>query len=357
MKQFRLPLILMLALLVLGSIGGYWHYRWRYLETTDNAYVRGDITPISSRVTGMVGSVMVADNQVVAAGEPLIQIEAEEFEVLLEQGRSGLVEREAALLAAIGKRKQQASKIVLARSQRQISEIELKNETVRFARLEQLYLDKMISPLDYDTALAKTKRCRAELAGAEASLQMVEHELTALIAEEKRIAAEINQHRQELQLLQQDLVNTCIRAPISGTVGNRRVRPGQYVREGSVLLALIPLEDVWVEANFKEVQLSRMRQGQPVAIEVDAFPQRRFAGRIESLSPASGAEFSILPPENASGNFTKIVQRVPVKISLDKSQLANIKLLPGMSVEVEVDTRFDDERWDNDKSLTSHSGG
>ena len=264
-----------------------------------------------------------------------------EFKVRMERGRSSLLERQAALHVVKEKRKQQLSKIDLTKAQLDAAGIDLQREKEVFNRFAPLYAEKVISWFDYSEALANKEKARAQRDGAKASLSMAEQELTVFLAEEQQIAAEIGLQKEELKLLQQEVADTIICSPISGTVGNRRVRAGQYVRPGSILMALIPLNDVWVEANFKEVQLIRMQEGQSVEIEVDAFPGHFFTGRIQSFSPASGAEFSLLPPENATGNFTKIVQRVPVKINIDKDSYQGKRLLPGMSVEVRIDTKTD----------------
>ena len=343
MKRLLPYVFLFTLLLAATSFGWYWWQTGRYIETTDNAYIRGDITPISTKVAGYVESVLVADNQVVRAGEPLVRIQDMEFKVRMERGRNNLLEREAALRVMEGKRKQQSSEIALAKAQLVVAEVNLQRGTEVYSKFNKLFAEEVISWFEYNEALTNNKMALAERSGAQASLAMAEQELNILLAEKQRITAEIGQHQEDLKLLQQEVADTSICAPISGTVGNRRVQTGQYVRPGSVLMALIPLNDVWVEANFKEVQLGHMQEGQQVEIEVDAFPDHHFTGRIQSLSPASGAEFSLLPPENASGNFTKIVQRIPVKITVDKGSHHNKKLLPGMSVEVSIDIRQEPE--------------
>jgi membrane fusion protein (multidrug efflux system) len=339
MKRLLPYVFLFVLLLAAGGFGWYWWQTGRYIETTDNAYIRGDITPISTKVAGYVESVLVADNQIVRAGEPLVRIQDMEFKVRMERGRNNLLERQAALLGVEGKRNQQSSKIALAKAQLVVAEVNLQRDTEVYRKFDKLFAEEVISWFEYNEALTNNKKALAEKSGAEASLEMAKQELNVLLAEEQRIAAEIGQHQEDLKLLQQEVADTKICAPISGTVGNRRVQTGQYVRPGSVLMALIPLNDVWVEANFKEVQLARMQEGQQVEIEVDAFPDHHFSGRVQSLSPASGAEFSLLPPENASGNFTKIVQRIPVKITVDKNSHLDKRLLPGMSVEVSINTK------------------
>ncbi len=337
----RLPYSILIAFFALFcGAGWYWWNYLRHIETTDNAYIRGEITPISAKISGYVEQVLVSDNQIVAAGDPLVRIQDLEFKIRLERGRNGITERQAALLVVAGKRNQQQSMIELAKAQLAVVVADLEKEYEEFKRFERLYAKNIISPHEYETALAKKKKWSAEKSGAVASLRIAQQGLEILLAEQKRIKAEIGQNLEELKLLQKQVDDTLICAPISGTVGNRRVRMGQYVRPGSILMALIPLNDVWIEANFKEVQLAGIMKEQPVTITVDAFPDHLFNGRIQSLAPASGAVFSILPPENASGNFTKIVQRIPVKITFDKDRNFHRKLLPGMSVKVSVDTRF-----------------
>jgi len=339
MKRLLPYVFLFLLLFAATSFGWYWWQTGRYIETTDNAYIRADITPISTKVAGYVESVLVADNQVVRAGEPLVRIQDMEFKVRMERGRNNLLERQAALLVVEGKRKQQSSKIALAKAQLVVAEVNLQRNAEVYRKFDKLFAEEVLSWFEYNEALTNNNKALAEKSGAEASLAMAEQELNVLLAEKQRITAEIGQHQEDLKLLQQEVADTSICAPISGTVGNRRVQTGQYVRPGSVLMALIPLNDVWVEANFKEFQLARMQEGQQVEIEVDAFPDHHFNGLVQSLSPASGAEFSLLPPENASGNFTKIVQRISVKITVDKNSHQDKRLLPGMSVEVSINTK------------------
>ena len=230
-----LPYILLIIFLTLCcGFGGYWWQVGHYIETTDNAYVRSDIIPISARVSGYVEAVLVADNQIVAAGESLVRVQDLEYRVRLERGRSGLAERKAALLVASGKRNQQSSKIDLAKAQLLVTEVELQRLTDEFKRFESLYAEKIISPLKFGEIQSERNKCQAEVAGAEANLKIVEQELAVQLAEEQRIEAEIAQHREELKLLQQDVDDTGISAPVAGTVGNRRVKVGQYVDAAAV---------------------------------------------------------------------------------------------------------------------------
>lgn len=335
-----LPCIAILALMAGGAwFGWYWNTVGRYIEKTDNAYIRSEITQISSKVAGYVRAVPAGDNMAVQAGDVLVHIEALEFQVRLENGRKKIAERGAALRVAQQRSRLQLSRIAACKAQLAAALAEQGKKASELGRYASLLPGGIISSLDYETILTAEKKSRAEVANADANLVSSEMEREVLLAEESRLEAELQQQEEELKLPAQELADTLIRAPLAGVIGNRRVRAGQYVKPGTVLLAVIPRQALWVEANFKEVQLGRMHEGQTVAIEVDAFPGQPLTGRIESLSPASGAEFSLIPPENATGNFTKIVQRVPVKIRFDAGQPQLGELRSGMSVVVRADTR------------------
>lgn len=338
MKRLFLYSTLTILLLLACGFGWRWWYHGRFVETTDNAYIRGDITPISSKVAGYVGKILVADNQTVNAGQPLVKIQDMEFIARMERGKKTLKESLAALLVIHEQMRHQSSKIEFAQANMEIAEAELQRDIEVYERYNRLYAEKVIPWIDYRNALTRKMTSYANKSGAQASLDMAKQGLNVLLAEEQQISAEIGQIEEDVKLLKQEVADTKICAPTSGTVGNRQVQQGQYVRPGSNLMALIPDNGIWIEANFKEIQLARMNVGQPVNIEIDAFPELTITGKIDSFAPASGAEFSLLPPENASGNFTKIVQRIPVKINIDNSSELGSKLRPGMSVEVSVNT-------------------
>lgn len=339
MKRIFASAIVLVLLAGGGWLARYWFYTGRYIEKTDNAYIRSEITQISSKVSGYVLDVSAEDNMPVQAGEVLVRIDSHEFKVRLENGRKKIEERVAALQVAQNRSRMQQSRIEACKAQLTSVEAEQARKSSELRRYASLLPGGIISELDYESVLTAEKKSQAEVANARANLNASVSEKDVLLAEEQRLHAELRQQAEELKLPTQELGDTQIRAPITGVVGNRRVRAGQYVKPGTVLLAVIPRQALWVEANFKEVQLERMREGQMVAIEVDAFPGKPLTGRIESLSPASGAEFSLIPPENAAGNFTKIVQRIPVKISFDSGQPELKELRSGMSVVVRADTR------------------
>jgi len=339
MKRLVPHIILLVLLAGAAGFGWYWFSTGRFIEKTDNAYIRSEITQISAKASGYVKAVPVEDNGAVAAGDVLARIEDTEFRVRLENGRQKLTERMAARRVAQARTRQQQSRIDACRAQLAVAEAEQGKRSSDLHRYESLLPGGIVSALDYDAVATAEKKGRAEAAGARANLEMAERELEVLAAEEQRLEREIRQQEEELKLLVQELDDTVIRAPRAGVVGNRRVRAGQYVKPGTLLMAVIPRNGLWVEANFKEVQLTRMREGQQVSVEVDTFPGRPLTGVVESLAPASGAEFSLIPPENASGNFTKVVQRIPVRVRLDAGQPLLGELRSGMSVVVSLDTR------------------
>lgn len=338
------------AVMLLTILGGgacfirYWFTVWRYIEKTDNAYIRSEITQISSKVSGYVSEVQAEDNMPVKAGDVLLRIEDHEFKIRLENGRKKLAERSAALRVAQQRSRLQQSRIAAYSAQLSSAEAELVKKSSELRRFASLLPGGVISELDYESVVTAEKKSRADVATASANLDAATREHEVLLAEERRLEAELRQQAEEIKLPARELVDTVIRSPLAGIVGNRRVRAGQYVKSGAILLAVIPRQALWVEANFKEVQLARMREGQSVKIAVDAFPGQHLKGRLASLSPASGAEFSLIPPENATGNFIKIVQRVPVKIIFDAEQPLVRNLRSGMSVVVELDTRDDSDR-------------
>jgi membrane fusion protein, multidrug efflux system len=339
MRRLGVLLPALAALLFAGCFAGYWFSAGRYIEKTDNAYIRSEITQISSKVAGYVREVPVVDNAPVEVGDLLVRVESGEFQVRLENGRKKMAERRAALAVAKQRSQLQNSRIAACQAQLAAVEAELSRKQSELRRFATLVPSGIISELDYESIQTAEKKSRAEVASAAANLEAARAEREVFLAEEGRLEAELRQQAEELKLPAQELSDTCIRAPIAGEVGNRRVRAGQYVKPGTLLMALIPRQALWVEANFKEGQLTRMHQGQPVSLEVDAFPGQPLSGRLESLSPASGAEFSLIPPENAAGNFTKVVQRVPVKIRFDPGQGLLRELRAGMSVLVRADTR------------------
>ncbi|SHJ57241.1 membrane fusion protein, multidrug efflux system [Roseomonas rosea] len=340
-SRFRrvLPLI---ALLVLagGAAGGTWYWQvGRFMESTDNAHVGGDIAVLSSRIEGDVVRILVADNQPVEAGQPLIELDRQDWQARRDQAAAALAEAEAnigTLAAQIGQARAQ-----VASAEAQIAEAEA--ERVRAVadagRAGTLAQGGYGTREAVDRTVANRRKAEAALTAAQAGLESARGAIPVLEAQSRSASARRDAARAALALAESDLDHTVIRAPYAGIAGNRAAQLGQHVRAGQNLIAVSPTADrLYVTANFKETQLRRIREGQPVELSVDA--GGTLHGVVQSLAPATGAQFSLLPPENATGNFTKIVQRVPVRIAVDPGQ-AVAHLRPGLSVEAEVDTRDD----------------
>jgi membrane fusion protein, multidrug efflux system len=336
---------LILVLIALGGLSGgafagwYWWTVGRFLETTDNAYVHGDISIVSPKVAGYIREVRVSDNQQIAAGDVLVVIDQADHAAQMAQAEA-TVEAQKAAIGSID------SRIVLARAliaQADATVVAAEAEQRRcrqdFTRLQNLVRSDFASQQRFDGADADLRKADAAVTKARAAATAERDQLGVLQASRHEAEAKLRQTEASFDLAQQNLEHTIVRAPVDGVVGNRSVQLGQYVRAGTMLMAVVPLPEVYVVANFKETQLARMRRGQPVELEIDAFPDRRLIGTLDSFAPASGAQFSLLPPENATGNFTKVVQRLPVRIAIPADNPLSGLLRPGLSVQVSVDTR------------------
>ena len=348
------------------------HYAWR--ESTDDAQVDGHVAPAAARVPGTVVAVEVADNQQVAAGAVLVRLDARDYEVALARARADLAEAESALVAArhgvpvtttaTGSAVQGAeSGLTAAQARLAAARARLAEAAARDAqaaadlkRLGRLVERDEVSRQEFEAVSVGAAAARAAHEAAEAGVREAEEGVTAArarlaetrsapeqvaIARSRAASAEarVAKERAAVARAELDLERTTVRAPRAGVVSRKTVEVGQVVQAGQPLLAVVPLDDVWVTANFKENQLRRIRPGQPVEIEVDAYAGRVWRGRVESLAAATGARFSLLPPENATGNFVKVVQRVPVKIALEAGQDPEHLLRPGLSVVPTVITR------------------
>ncbi|MGH6945028.1 MAG: HlyD family secretion protein [Geminicoccaceae bacterium] len=333
-------LLVLLLLLVGGAFGGrYWLTVGRFIESTDDAYVRSDIAVISPQIQGYVREVRVADNQTVAKGEVLVVIEAREFAAHLAEAKAELAARVAGLRSIEGQIDLQSSMIDQAAAALERARADLTLARQDYERYQRLSRQETASRQTFQKAAADLRRAEAGQEQAEAALAAAHDRRGVLEAERAKADAERQQAEAALELAKTDLDHAVIRAPFNGVVGNKGVRVGELVRPGTQLLSVVPLPHVYVVANFKETQLDRMRPGQRVELEVDAFPGHTLYGTLESFAPATGSEFSLLPPENATGNFTKIVQRVPVRIAVPPDNPLAGLLRPGLSVVASVDTR------------------
>lgn len=330
---------------VLGTVvaagltaGGWTWWTQRGHVSTDNAYVQGDVTPISPKVTGYVTEVAVGDNQAVTAGQLLARVDDRDYRARLAEAEAAVAAAQAALEGFGPRIDAQKAEIAEAAAGLATWQAELDLARKELARTSSLAKSDYASRQRLDSAEAAVTKARAGLSQAEANLATARSQIAVIEADRARQQALLDQARAQRDLARVDVDNTEIRAPIDGVVGNRGIRLGQLVSPGAHLLSLVPLRGVWVEANFKETQIGALEPGQPVRVRVDAFPGAELTGTVGGLAPASGAEFSLLPPENATGNFTKIVQRVPVRIDLPADSPLAGRLRPGLSVVVDVDT-------------------
>ena len=333
-------IVLAAVLLVLGAGGGwYWWTDWRFLQSTDDAYIQSDVSLISPKVEGYIKEVRVRDNEAVAAGQVLFVIDDRDFAAKVAQTEAALATAEASVATYGSRLKLQQTMIDQAAANLRSAEADLNRAQLDYKRYAALVTSDFASRQKYESADADSRKADAALGKSRAALAAEQNQLAVLESQKREEEAKLLQARATLQLAKNDLDNTVIRAPVAGIAGNRAGQIGQYVRSGTQLLSLVPLPRVYVTANFKETQLTRMRPGQPAEISVDAYPDQPLQGRVESFAPGSGAQFSLLPPDNATGNFTKIVQRVPVRIAVPADGPLAQLLRPGLSVTVTVDTR------------------
>ncbi|HET7880782.1 MAG TPA: HlyD family secretion protein [Acetobacteraceae bacterium] len=332
------------AVVAIGVTASWWFTEVRYIESTDNAYVQGDIAVLSPRIEGDVAAIKVADNQRVHAGDPLIVLDPADWRARLAQAVASAAEAAAAVETAQRQATQQQATIDAA----QAAIVQAQAEQVRAgadaARSASLVTAGWASRQANDQAIADARKANAAVSAAQAQKAAAEQQLSVFNAQIGQARARRQNADAAVQLAENNLAYTVIRAPFDGIAGNRAAELGQHVTPATQLIAVAPLpERLYVVANFKETQLRRMRPGMKVRLVPDIDTSAAMDGRVDSLAPATGALFSLLPPENATGNFTKVVQRVPVKLRLDPAEAAHAGWLrAGLSVTAEVDTRGPD---------------
>jgi membrane fusion protein (multidrug efflux system) len=309
--------------------------RW---QETDDATLRGDITPLSARIGGYVREVPVRDFALVHAGQLLVQIEDNDYRAEVAQALADMQGAEAALANNLAQQKLQSATVAAADAQVVANNADLVRAQLEARRQHTLGVTEAASRQEIETADATLGRGSAVVRQAQAQADAQRLQIGVLQTQALQLAATLEARRAALQLARINLGYTRIIAPANGLIGERQVRPGQLVSPGTQVMTVTPSNDVWVVANFKETQLALMRVGQRATISVDALPGRHWKGRVQAIAPASGSQFALLPPDNASGNYTKVVQRVPVKITLDAENTDFELLRPGLSVIAEVDT-------------------
>jgi len=326
------------VILAVPATAYYWTTA-RFMVSTDDAYVQADSTIVASRVSGYVSAVLIQDDQPVKAGQVLARIDDRDLRAALDQTRAEVQASQSEVDTLQAQLEEQSTLIAKTRASVAASQAALDLASLNRVRYRKMAGIGFGSEQQSQEADAQARERAADLARDQAGRATAQREVAVLQA--KLAAAQAQRDRSQAieQRAALDLGYTTITAPIDGVVGARTVRLGQYVQAGTQLTALVPLQQVYVMANFKETQLTRVRAGEPVRVRVDTFPGSKLRGCVDSLAPASGLEFSLLPPDNATGNFTKIVQRIPVKIRLESKQALLGRLRPGMSVEASIDTR------------------
>jgi membrane fusion protein (multidrug efflux system) len=310
----------------------------RYLESTDDAYVKADSTLVSPKVSGYIAEVLVSDNQEVKAGQLLARIDDRDFRTALDQAQADVAASEASV-------RNLDAQIALQQPiiEQGTADVAAAEASLKFAREEQVRYDDLMKSgsgtiqraQQTDSALREKT---AQFEHSKSGLLAAERKIDVLTTDRAKAVAQLDRAQAVARQMALNLSYTRITAPVEGTVGARTLRVGQFVQAGTQLMAVVPLDAVYVVANFKETQLTHVRNGQSVEIQIDSFHGTTLKGHVDSLSPASGLEFALLPPDNATGNFTKIVQRVPVKIALDDQRLSGL-LRPGMSAVPTIDTK------------------
>ncbi|CAG9185445.1 HlyD family secretion protein [Cupriavidus pampae] len=338
----RRRFLIVAGLVVLAAAAIYgvrWWTHGRFIESTDDAYLQADSMAVAPKVTGYVAEVYVRDNQQVALGQPLVRLDNRQYQAAFDEAQANVNSRQADVARAEADLAQQKARIAQAGAQ-----VDGARADARYAASQvERYAPLVKSGAETEERSAELRnaqtRATTTLNANEASLRVEQTQIATLQARLQQARAQLEVGEASARQARLDLDDTVVRATQAGRVGDRGVRVGQLVQPGTRLLTVVPVQELYLTANFKETQVGRMRAGQTVAIHIDALPGEPLHGTVDSLSPGTGSQFALLPAQNATGNFTKIVQRVPVRIHIDVPADARPVLVPGLSVVVDVDTR------------------
>ena len=337
----RAPLIAAAALaaLGLGAWGAQWWTTGRFIEGTNDAFLDADQVVAAPKVQGYVTEVLVTDNQQVRPGQPLVRIDPRPYQAALDQAVAAIAARQADVEAARAQLSQQAAHVGEAKAQlvsARTAETLAAGEVERYRPLVQSGAD---TPEKLAQLSAQRDQAAAAVAANSAATVSADRQVSTVQAQIGQAQAQLKAAQANAEQARLNLQDTVVASSIAGRIGDRAVRVGQFVSPGARLMAIVPVSEVYLTANFKETQIAHMRPGQPVRIHVDALGGRELKGVVDSFAPGTGARFALLPPENATGNFTKVVQRVPVRVRVLASAEDQKRLLPGLSVTAKVDTR------------------
>lgn len=369
----RIAAVVAAVLVVAGLIWWYINYRayGRYQQSTTDAYVAADQVSVAARVSGYVEQVFVTDNQLVGPGQVLVRIDSRTYAATAAQSRAQVAQALATVAQARAQRIQQYDQIRQSTAQADQSRATLRqNEVTARFNGDQVARYRPLSAVGAETdeklaqnvatwnqSLAQVASARGQLNASDAQVASARHQIQIIDAQIRSGEAQVALARAQVAASMLDLDATKVASRIAGRVGSRTVRVGQYVPAATRMMSIVPVDRLYVTANFKETQIGLMRIGQPVTIEVDALPGDELHGEVESFSPGTGSRFALVPTDNATGNFTKIVQRVPVRIRVDVGSTASRVLVPGLSVKASVDTRGARDERDEQKSEGKHSEG
>ncbi|AWN35601.1 HlyD family secretion protein [Methylobacterium radiodurans] len=340
-RPLRRVVLLLLLCAALGG-GGYAGWQWwtvgRFFVSTDDAYVQADISVLAAKVPGYLAAVPVVNGQAVKAGNVIARLDDGDYRLALKAAEDKLATQESTIQRVARQAEAAQAQVLQSAAQIDAAKADAVRAGADYTRATQMQAD-YVAKSRLDQAKADRDRTEAAVKSAEAALVAARANVAVLQAQTREAESLAAELRTAVDRARRDLDFAVIRAPFDGVVGNKAVEAGAYVAPGSRVAALVPLQSVRIDANFKETQLARVRPGQEVHIHVDAYPDRDIVGTVESLSPASGSVFSLLPPDNATGNFTKIVQRLPVRVHVPEDVAREGVLRPGLSVVVRVDTR------------------
>ncbi len=334
----------LLGLLIVAVAGGLWYgYDWwtvgRFMVSTDDAYVQGDIASIAPKVTGYIDKIPVVANQKVKAGDVIFQLDDGDYKIALDEAEAAVDMQRQTLTRISAQIDAAQAALQQAVAGKQSAQAVLTNAQAALARTQQLHATRFVAQADLDSAQSALDQARAGVASADAQIAAAKANIEVLQAQYKEGQSTLRSKELARDKAARDLSFTTLRAPFDGVVGNLSGKKGDLVSPGQKIAAVVPVDHLYIDANYKETQLADIKGGETAHIYVDAINGKRFDGKVASIAPASGAVFSLLPPENATGNFTKVVQRVPVRILIPKDALDSGKIRAGMSVVVDIDTR------------------